>query len=445
MQTNNSIPKCSILTQNKFLEVVKMKWHWMFFAVILPIFILLIILSATPDSEAGNVKLRTITSEVILPFNKAKDHSDEVFWQVDQVRRNDTLGKLFDRMGVHDNDAKKFLTLSSDSKAINTQLIPGRTLEIKTDADGKLLYLEYELRDDNILVAGLTPSGYQIAQQKLILEQQQVIKSATIINSLFGATDDAGIPDQIALQIASIFSGVIDFNQDLRSGDKFNVLYEAFYNAGELMKTGKVLAVEFLSNGKLRKAIHFGDADTKYAYYTPEGENLHKSFLRSPLEFSRVSSSFSRGRYHPILNRIRAHKGVDFAAAHGTRIKASGDGVIKFMGRKGGYGNVVIIKHNNKISTVYGHLARFSKILRRGSEVTQGDIIGYVGKTGLATGPHLHYEFLLNGVHRNPMTVELPSGRPIDPNYKDAFKAKNLELFAKIEMLNRQLSAASSQ
>ncbi len=181
MQTNNSIPKCSILTQNKFLEVVKMKWHWMFFAVILPIFILLIILSATPDSEAGNVKLRTITSEVILPFNKAKDHSDEVFWQVDQVRRNDTLGKLFDRMGVHDNDAKKFLTLSSDSKAINTQLIPGRTLEIKTDADGKLLYLEYELRDDNILVAGLTPSGYQIAQQKLLLKTNKPEKVSSLV------------------------------------------------------------------------------------------------------------------------------------------------------------------------------------------------------------------------------------------------------------------------
>jgi murein DD-endopeptidase MepM/ murein hydrolase activator NlpD len=292
------------------------------------------------------------------------------------------------------------------------------------------------------LVAGLTPSGYQVATQKLVLQNHHVLKSAVIQDSLFGATDDAGIPDQIALQIAEILSGEIDFYDDLRPGDKFNVIYEAFYNAGELMKTGDVLAVEFMNKGKKYQAVHFGEAEGKFAYYTPEGKSLHKSFLRSPLEFTRISSSFNMGRYHPILNRIRAHQGVDMAAPTGTRIKASGDGVVDFMGRKGGYGNVIVLKHDNGISTVYGHLSGFAAGLRKGQHVEQSDIIGYVGMTGLATGPHLHYEFLVGKEHRDPMAVALPTSIPIDAKYKKEFDALSLDYMAKIEMLNRSQVAA---
>jgi len=257
-------------------------------------------------------------------------------------------------------------------------------------------------------------------------------------------TDDAGIPDQIALKIAEIFSSQIDFNEDLRPGDRFNVVYEASYNAGELMKTGEVLAVEFITKGKKHQAIHFGKASSKYAYYTPEGKSLHKSFLRSPLEFTRVSSSFSRGRRHPILHRVRKHNGVDLAAKSGTRIKASGDGVVAFRGRKGGYGNVIILKHPNGIRTVYGHLSKFAKGLHVGQEIEQSEIIGYVGMTGLATGPHLHYEFLLNGVHRDPMTVALPTNIPLDEKYKEEFKAEATKYMAKIKMLNSLVMTASS-
>lgn len=440
---NKQNDKLAILAQNLLLGLRKFKPRWIALLLLLPFLGVVAAFGTASPNHAKYVKTETITEDVTMPLAVHNVDRNEEFWQIDQVRRDDTLASLFKRMKIRDEDAIKFLSLSPDARPMSTKLIPGRNLEVKTNLDGKLLHLEYEIDYETILIAGLTPSGYQIATQKLILENHQVLKSATIINSLFGATDDAGIPDQIALQIADIFSSEIDFHGDLRSGDKMNVIYETYYNAGEMMKVGNVLAVEFINNGKKYQAIHFGDSKGKFAYYTPEGKSLHKSFLRSPLEFTRISSSFSTGRYHPILNRIKAHKGVDMAAPTGTRIKASGDGVVEFTGQKGGYGNVIVLKHENGISTVYGHLSRFAAGLRKGQRVTQGDIIGYVGMSGLATGPHLHYEFLVNKVHRDPMKVALPTSIPIDGSFKKEFDAQSLNMMAKIEMLNRRQIVSS--
>jgi murein DD-endopeptidase MepM/ murein hydrolase activator NlpD len=304
-----------------------------------------------------------------------------------------------------------------------------------------LLRLEYEVDNETTLTAELTPNGYAVSTQKLNLNIRRVLKSVTIVNSLFGATDAAGIPDQIALQLAEIFSGDIDFNEDLWPDDKFNVIYEAYYNAGELIKTGDVLAVEFTNKGKVYQAVRFGGAKGKFAYYTPEGKALHKSFLRSPVEFSRISSTFSKGRFHPILQGMRAHQGVDFAAPQGTRVKASGEGVVDFVGKKGGYGNVIVLKHKNGFSTVYGHLSAFAKGLRKGLKVAQSDIIGYVGMTGLATGPHLHYEFLVGKVHKDPLKVVLPTSVPIDERDQPIFNALSADYMAQINMLNRSQMA----
>ena len=421
----------------------KIKLRWVSLILLLPFFAIVAAFGTVSPELPRYVKPEIITEEVTLPLPVHNVDRNEVFWQIDQVRRDDTLESLFKRMTIRDEDAIKFLMLSPDARAMNNQLIPGHSLEIKTNLDGKLLHLEYEIDHETILVAGLTPAGYQVATQRLILQNHQVLKSAKIVDSLFGATDDAGIPDQIALQIADIFSSEIDFHDDLRPGDYFNVVYEAFYNAGEMMKIGNVLAVEFVNKGKKYQAIHFGDGEGKFAYYTPDGKSLHKSFLRSPLEFTRISSSFSSGRFHPILNRIKAHRGVDMAAPIGTRIKASGNGLVDFVGRKGGYGNVIVLKHDNGVSTIYGHLSRFAPGLRRGISVSQGDIIGYVGMTGLATGPHLHYEFLVNKIHRDPMTVALPMSVPLEGQYKKEFDAQSLDLMAQIEMLNRRLIAST--
>lgn len=269
-----------------------------------------------------------------------------------------------------------------------------------------------------------------------------ILKSAKIKSSLFGATDDANIPDHVAIQIADIFESEIDFNTDLRRDDHFNVIYEGSYDQGELLKTGNVLAVEFVNNGKTYRAVGFRDENNQMQYYTPDGKSLHKSFLRSPLEFTRVTSGFSLARFHPVLQRMRAHKGVDMAAPTGTRVKASGDAVVDFAGQKGGYGNVIVLKHDHGISTVYGHLSRFADGLHRGAKVAQGEIIGFVGMTGLATGPHLHYEFLINGEHHDPMTVALPKANPIDAQNKVAFDSISSQFTAQLQLLGASNIAA---
>ena len=445
-QNSNKKSKLSILTQNLMLNLRKMKLRWLMLVLLVPLFGILAAFGNASNGSQSNtnqhVEINTVVEDVTLPLPVTVINHDEIFWQLDVVKPDDTLYTLFKRMNIRDEDAIKFLMLAPEAHALNRELIPGHRLEIKTNLDGKLLHLEYEIDNETILVAGLTPQGYQLATEKLVLQNQHVLKSAIITNSLFGATDDAGIPDQIALQIADIFSGQIDFQGDLRAGDQFKVIYEAFYNAGELMKVGNVLAVEFVNNGKTYQAVHFGNAEGKFSYYTPDGISLHKSFLRSPLEFTRISSAFSAGRFHPILHRMRAHQGVDFAAPTGTRVKASGDGVVDFVGRKDGYGNAIVLKHAGGISTVYGHLSAFAPGLHQGQQVVQSDIIGYVGMTGLATGPHLHYEFLIGGVHHDPLTVALATVIPIDAKYQQAFDAMSLDYMAKIEMLNRSQVAA---
>ena len=439
-------PKSSILTQNLFSHVRKIKLRWFVLVLLVPLFGLLAAFSnASNGSQAGinnHVDIKTVVENVTLPLPVTSVNHDEIFWQLDVVKPDDTLYTLFQRMNIRDEGAIKLLMLAPEAHALNTALTPGHTLEIKTNLEGELLHLEYEIDNENILVASLTPQGYQLATQKLILKSTHVLKSATIVNSLFSATDDADIPDQIALQIADIFSGQIDFQGDLRAGDQFKVIYEAFYNAGELMKVGNVLAVEFVNDGKKYQAVHFGDAEGKFAYYTPDGISFHKSFLRSPVEFTLVSSTFNTARYHPILNTMRAHQDLDLAAPIGTRVKAAGDGMVDFVGRKGGNGNAIILKHVGGINTVYGHLSAFAAGLHKGQHVAQSDIIGFVGMTGLATGPHLHYEFLIAGTHHDPLTVALPMSIPIDAKYQKAFDEISLDYMAQIEMLNRSQAAA---
>jgi murein DD-endopeptidase MepM/ murein hydrolase activator NlpD len=405
--------------------------------------VLVVTLSAAPDSEAGYLPIKTTLHNIPLPAIRHQQNDNETFWQTDEVRSNDTLDVIFNRMTIKDNDALKFFMYTPETRELNTQLVPGRSINTKIDATGKLLYLEYKLPDDDRLVATLMADSYEVNKEKIPFITHQILKSAVIKSSLFGATDAAGIPDSIALKIADIFSSEIDFNQDLRPGDTIHVVYEGLYSHGKLVRTGNILAVEIVNRGKTHRAIHFGRANSKYAYYTPEGKSLHKSFLRSPLEFTRISSSFSQGRFHPVLHRVRAHKGVDFAARTGTRIKASGDAVVKFKGTKGGYGNMIILQHRNGIQTLYGHLSGFAKGLHKGQKIQQGDIIGYVGMSGMATGPHLHYEFLLNGVHRDPMTVKLPTGVPLEAQYLDEFKTNAAQHMAKIDMLNRSTVIAS--
>ena len=267
------------------------------------------------------------------------------------------------------------------------------------------------------------------------LEVRLLMKSAEIKSSLFGASDAAGLSDAVAMQIADIFSTDIDFHRDLRRGDRFTIVYEAFYDQGELLKTGRVLAAEFINNRKGYQAVNFQHADGEGGYYTMEGKNIRKAFLRSPLEFSRITSGFTNARFHPVLQTWRAHRGIDYGAPTGARVKATGDGVVEFAGRQGGYGNLVVLRHQSQYTTWYGHLSGLGKGIRKGARVAQGDIIGFVGATGLATGPHLHYEFRISNVHQNPLRVVMPSAPPITAEQRPAFEAVSAPLAQQLKLL----------
>jgi len=444
LNQNNST-QSAILAQNTDKAERKLKLRWILAISCLPLFGIYAAFGIAPQTLTGSIATETVLEEIALPdaqLLESAKNTEQNFWYKDFVRRDDTLQNILSRLNIRNRDAYEFIRNDLTASEIAKTLIPGKQIEAETDIDGNLVKFEYQLSADQYLTINKTADGYQAEKQLRALEVRPILKSAKINSSLFGATDDANIPDNIAIQLADIFESEIDFHSDLRRGDHFNVIYEGSYHQGELIKTGDVLAAEFVNDGKTFRAIGYRDSDNKMQYYTPEGKSLHKSFLRSPLEFTRVSSGFSVARFHPVLQRVRAHKGVDMAAPTGTRVKASGDAVVDFVGQKGGYGNVIVLKHNNGVSTVYGHLSRFAAGLRRGAKVAQGEIIGFVGMTGVATGPHLHYEFLLNGQHRDPMKVALPKSNTIDASNKAEFANISNQLTAQLRLLGTSNIAA---
>jgi murein DD-endopeptidase MepM/ murein hydrolase activator NlpD len=444
----------SILTQNankaerklQRLSERKFKLRWILAISCLPLFGIYTAFGIAPQTLTTNITTSMVVEELSLPTLEQALNDEvnltEKFWYKDHVRRDDTLQSVLARLNIRNRDVLEFIRADSVASEIARSIIPGRQVKSETDADGNLFQFEYQISANQFLTITKTVDGYEARQDERALEVRPVLKSAMIHSSLFGATDAANIPDHIAIQLADIFESEINFHTDLRRGDRFNVIYEGNYDQGELIKSGEVLAAEFVNNGKTYRAIGFRDGNNQMQYYTPEGKSIHKSFLRSPLEFSRVSSGFSVARFHPVLQRMRAHKGVDFAAPTGTRIKASADAVVDFVGTKGGYGNVIILKHANGVSTVYGHLSRFAPELRRGSKITQGQMIGFVGMTGVATGPHLHYEFLINGKHQDPMKVALPKTNAIQGDNKAQFEAISGQMTAQLRLLGTSNIAA---
>ncbi|HSH55024.1 MAG TPA: M23 family metallopeptidase [Methylotenera sp.] len=433
----NTSQQNAILAQNTEKAERKFKLRWILAISCLPLFGIYTAFGIAPQTLTGTVPTSAVIEEIAMPEvnETSASLSEQHFWYKEHVRRDDTLNSVLSRLNIRNRDAIDYIRNDNIASEIANALKPGHQIEAQTDADGNLVSLEYQLDAEQFIAISQTPTGYEANKIVHQLEKRPILKSAEIKSSLFGATDDANIPDSIAIQVAEMFESEIDFHTDLRRGDQFNVIYEGSYDEGELLKTGDVLAAEFVNNGKVYRAVGFRDANNEMQYYTPDGKSLHKSFLRSPLEFTRISSGFSLGRFHPILQRLKAHKGVDMAAPTGTRIKASGDAVVDFVGRKGGYGNVIVLKHANGVSTVYGHLSRFAAGLRRGAKVAQGEIIGFVGMTGLATGPHLHYEFLLNGQHRDPMKVALPKANPIAVQNQAQFDAISQQMTAQLNLL----------
>ena len=354
-------------------------------------------------------------------------------WHDVTVESGDSLARIFTKQGIPPRQLHDIVATGDIAKKL-TRIYPGQKLRMRTTAEDGLLELLYEIDALNQVQVTRTESGYDAQLIARVPERRSVRAAGSIENSLFVAAQQAKLPENITMELAGIFGWDIDFALDIRQGDQFALLYEELYLDGERIGTGDILAAEFTNNGKIYQAVRYTDQQGRTDYYSPDGHSMRKTFLRSPVAFSRISSRFSTGRKHPILNRIRAHKGVDYAAARGTPVKATGNGKIVLRGKKGGYGKTVVIKHGSNYSTLYAHLNSYARGLRNGSRVQQGKIIGYVGSTGLATGPHLHYEFLVNGVHRNPLTVKLPDAAPLPRKYRQDFKLATENLLAQLEL-----------
>lgn len=340
-------------------------------------------------------------------------------WQEQTVKRGDTLSHIFKRVGLNSRDVYEVMEGSGDVKLL-TRIHPGQTMRFAIEED-HLVALEYVMSRTESLLVNATDQGYRAEKAVKSLTPFTSYAEGTIDSSLFLAAQRAGLSEGLTMELANIFGWDVDFVLDIRRGDSFRVIYQELHLDGEKVRDGNILAAQFTNQGDTFTAIRYEDDAGHASYYTPDGDSMRKAFLRSPISFARISSHFNLRRKHPVLHTIRAHKGTDYAASRGTPIKATGDGKVIFAGRKGGYGNVVILQHGQKYRTLYAHMHRFARGIRSGRRVSQGQTIGYVGSTGLATGPHLHYEFYVNGAVRNPVTVKLPQAEPIARAERDDF------------------------
>lgn len=414
------VQKPLMLAQKVWFSLPKKPLAAVLLIFALPTFGVVTAFGIAPGTSLDRIERREVVEMLSLSDFSAAPVANQHFRYQDKVQRGDTVAAILARLNVRDSVAFDFLRHAPEARNL-FQLRPGRTVQVRTNGDGDLFVLRYFFSAEKFLQ--VTRSGDQfLAEEKTYVSAPQLVfKSATIKSSLFAATDYAGIPDAIAMQIARIFSTDIDFHVDLRKGDRFSVVYEMHYEKGELVRPGRVVSAEFLNGGRSFDAFLFADEEGSESYYSHDGQNRAKSFLRSPLEFSRVSSGFG-SRFHPIFKNWRAHTGADFAAPRGTRIWATADGRVESAGVKGGYGNYIEVRHSGGIVTLYAHLSGIAPGVKRGARIKQGQVIGFVGATGWATGPHLHYEFKIAGIHQNPMRVALPKATPLPERLKPAFQ-----------------------
>ena len=348
------------------------------------------------------------------------------------VRRNDTLDAIFRKLELSLTDLANLRAIAG-ARALVDRLVPGESLRL-THRNGELVTLERNLSLTEQLRVTRATDGFRADVSARPIEARTVVAHGVIDSSLFDAALGVGMQDQTVLQLAQIFGWDIDFALDLRPGDTFTVSYQRLYQQGQYLQDGPILAARFTNQGREVRAVHYRAPDGNDRYYSPDGRSMQKAFLRAPLEFRRVSSRFSHARYHPILALVRAHQGVDYAAPTGTPVRAAGDGRVRFRGTRGGYGNLLEIDHGGGIVTVYGHLSRFAPVARVGVHVEQGQTVAYVGMSGLATGPHLHYEYRLNGRYLDPQHVRLPDATALDPALAADFQRQTAPLLISLEL-----------
>ena len=382
------------------------------------------------------------SNELIATINSDKSLIEEITpqintWQNFEIKTGDNLSNIFAKVGLSDQDLFRVLNSNKEAEILNN-IYPGYQLDFLIPNEGRLEKLRvlksplegYLFTRDN--------NDFNVEEIERTAQLRPAFKVGEITDSLFMAGQREKIPAAHLMEMANIFGGVIDFILDPRIGDQFSILYDEQYLDGEFIGNGEILATTFINQDKTFTAVRYINELGEVGYYSPDGESMRKAFLRNPLDVFRISSNFNPRRRHPILNTIRAHKGTDYAAPTGTPIRATSDGRITRASRYGSFGNLVIIQHAGSFETKYAHLSRFGRGISRGDRVRQGDIIGYVGATGGATGPHLHYEFLVNGVHQNPRTIldKLPKAESIALNEMDRFKNQTEKLLKQFKEYN---------
>ena len=348
------------------------------------------------------------------------------------VANGDTLSTVFSKVGLSSNTLHEVINSSKDAKQLS-RLKVGQELQFQLSEEGQLESLHSQLSDLESISLSKTDSGYDFKREMVKPDVHESYAHGVINSSLFVAAKRAGLSHNLTMDLANIFGYDIDFAMDIREGDEFEVIYQNKKIGDKSVGTGNILSARFTNRGKTYTAVRYTDKQGNVSYYDADGNSMRKAFIRTPVDFARISSRFSNGRKHPILNKIRAHKGVDYAAPRGTPIKAAGDGKVILAGRKGGYGNTIVLQHGSRYRTLYAHMQGFAKGVRTGGSVKQGQIIGYIGTTGLSTGPHLHYEFQVNGTHVDPLSQKLPMSDPIARQEKQRFLQQSKPLMARMD------------
>ncbi|BBP61879.1 peptidoglycan DD-metalloendopeptidase family protein [Pseudomonas sp. St316] len=399
--------------------------------------------AASPFAQIENSPQDTIEAAAQAPVpvaeeKKGPDHREVI------VAKGDTLSTLFEKVGLPSASVHEILASDKQAKQF-TQLQRGQKLEFELDPAGQLTNLHTKLSDLESITLTKNDKGYVFNRVTAKPTVRSAYVHGVINSSLSQSAARAGLSHSLTMDMASVFGYDIDFAQDIRQGDEFDIIYEQKVVNGKSVGNGPILSARFTNRGKTYTAVRYTNKQGNSSYYTADGNSMRKAFIRTPVDFARISSKFSAGRKHPILNKIRAHKGVDYAAPRGTPIKAAGDGKVLLAGRRGGYGNTVIIQHGNTYRTLYGHMQGFAKGVKTGGTVKQGQVIGYIGTTGLSTGPHLHYEFQVNGVHVDPLGQKLPMADPIAKAERARFLAQSQPLMARMDQEKATMLASSKR
>ena len=373
----------------------------------------------------------------------AASASEDLDWSVVTVRPGQTVGDIFHQQGISASDLQKLTEMRANATALRN-IRPGQEFAFARGGDGALKALRFDRDEHTRVTESFVDGGFKETVQDRGVERRTHVAHGVVERSLFESGNQAGLSDAMVLKLATAFGYDIDFAQDLRQGDSFTVIYDDVYCEGERMHDGDIIAATFINRGKRFSAFRYSDSTGNTMYYSGDGRPLRKEFLRTPVEFTRISSLFTAGRMHPILGTMRAHRGVDYAAPTGTPIHAAGEGKVAFRGWQGGYGNVVILQHGGHYSTLYGHMSKIAA-LNVGQHVSQGQTIGFVGMTGLATGPHLHYEFRVDGTHRDPLTVTLPKPEPLPAVELAKFQQTTSPMLAKLKTLEATQVAVARQ